>query len=102
MPGFTRAQLVAARAEMDLRALPRVSAYMGCNRLMLNAETLTQEQISFGGVASTRMYCAENGALEQAFAQRIAGRFGYRVEGHRLVLRDAAGGEMHFVAQDWD
>ncbi|WP_107928546.1 META domain-containing protein [Neisseria animaloris] len=102
LEGFTRQQLVAARAEMDLRTLPRVNAYMGCNRLMLSAGSVTDEKISFGNVASTRMYCDKNMALEQAFAERIEGTFTYRIEGHKLVLRDASGREMHFVAQDWD
>lgn len=102
LEGFTREQLTALRAEMDLRSLPRGSAYMGCNRIMLNADSVTAQQISFGHAASTRMYCADRMALEQAFTANIKGSHTYRIEGHKLILRSESGKEMHFVAQDWD
>ena len=51
---------------------------------------------------STRMYCAGRMDAEQQFGQRIGQMKHYRLEGQRLILRNDAGEEMRFVAQDWD
>ena len=100
--GVERAQLVALQAQMDLTALPQAAANMGCNRLNFTAQSQDKGQIRFGEVMSTRMYCAGRMDAEQQFGQRIGQMKHYRLEGQRLILRNDAGEEMHFVAQDWD
>ncbi|UOP05592.1 META domain-containing protein [Conchiformibius kuhniae] len=101
MPGFNKAQLTAAQAQMDWRKLPRAGAYLGCNRLMFEAKPQADGSVSFGGIASTRMACPDLAAMEGGFARLLPQMNAYRVEGHHLILRGAAG-EMRFVAQDWD
>lgn len=100
--GFSREQLVAADAKMDWTRLPRVYAYMGCNQLMMEAKQEGGDRIVFGSGVSTRMYCEETMRLEQTFMNYIAGTKNYRIEGHTLILRNEAGKEARFVAQDWD
>lgn len=102
MQGFTREQLTAIKAELDLRQLPKASAYMGCNRLMLNADAQNDGKIQFGSVAATRMYCENEMHAEKQFSQTIPSFNQYHVEGHQLILRNPQGQTMRFVAQDWD
>ncbi|MCS4532936.1 META domain-containing protein [Neisseria montereyensis] len=100
--GFSREQLVAAEARMDWRQLPRVYAYMGCNQLMMEAKQTGGDRMVFSNGTSTRMYCAETIPLEYSFMNYVAGTKSYRIEGHTLILRNDAGKEARFVAQDWD
>ncbi|MDO5058502.1 MAG: META domain-containing protein [Neisseria sp.] len=105
-PGFTREQLLSAKAKMDLTNLPRGSAFMGCNYMMFQAEAANPNQaesrLKIGPVAATRKLCMDNMDLELAFGSRINEFTDYRLEGHRLILRNAKGETVRFVAQDWD
>lgn len=105
-PGFTREQLHQAKAEMNFTALPHVSAYMGCNRMMFEADvsqsSRTEGRLAFGAVASTRKLCFDGMALEQDFGNRIGSFTHYKLEGHRLILQNGQGQTARFVAQDWD
>ena len=102
LDGFSKEQLTAAKAEMNWTRLPQAAAYMGCNRMMFQADVSAGGAVSFGPVAATRMYCADNMALENAFGRLLPEMTAYRVEGHHLILFNGKGGEMRFVAQDWD
>ena len=105
MPGFTRTQLQAAKAQTDWRNLPQAGAHMGCNRIGYNValrDSAAQwHSLSIGNVFSTRMACQDM-QLENAFGRLIATMQQAKVQGHRLTLRNAAGQTMEFVAADWD
>lgn len=103
-PGFSREQLHQAKAEMNFTGLPNVSAYMGCNRMMFEADIAdsspTEGRLAIGVIASTRKLCADGMALEQDFGNRIGSFTRYRIEGHRLILENEQGQTAEFVAQD--
>ena len=100
--GVTRERLVSLQAQMDWTALPQASADMGCNRLNFAVQVQDNGQISIGPLHATRKHCPGRMDAEQRFSQRIGQMKHYRLAGHQLVLRNDAGEEMHFVAQDWD
>ncbi|MDO5356330.1 MAG: META domain-containing protein [Conchiformibius sp.] len=102
LDGFQKAQLVAAKAEMNWTRLPHANAYMGCNRMMFQADVSSDGRVKFGAVAATRMYCPDAIPLENAFGSLLPQMTRYRVEGHHLILEDGKGKTMRFVAQDWD
>ncbi|MDO4696028.1 MAG: META domain-containing protein [Neisseria sp.] len=103
-PGFTPDALRTTKAEINLTALPHVSAYMGCNRMMFSADTSPhqseQGSISIGPVAATRMLCQGNMDLEMSFAARIGSFTHYRLNGSRLVLENEDGKKAVFIARD--
>ncbi|WP_304335133.1 META domain-containing protein [Conchiformibius steedae] len=101
LDGFSKDRLVALKAEMNWTNLPAAGVYMGCNRLMFQAKPQADGKVSFGPVAATRMYCAEQMDVESAFAAALPTVTHYQIQGHHLILRGSKG-EMHFVAQDWD
>ncbi|GAA5175118.1 hypothetical protein GCM10025771_06420 [Niveibacterium umoris] len=68
----------------------RVSGSAGCNRLT-GGYTLKGDELSFGRVASTMMACVEGMEQEQRFLAALAEVRHWRIEGQRLVLRDAKG-----------
>lgn len=100
--GIKRDDLVSLQAQMDWTALPQAAANMGCNRLNFEVRPQSNGEIRFGPVMSTRMYCTGRMAAEQQFGRHIGQMKHYRLEGQRLILRNDAGEEMRFVAQDWD
>lgn len=102
MEGFSRDQLIAAKAKMDWTELPRIHAYMGCNQLMFSAETTDAGRIGFSSAAATRMYCGPAMQLEQTFLKKLNSINGYTVQGHELILSSPQGKPIHFIAEDWD
>lgn len=101
LEGFSPNQITASKAQMNWQNLPQAGAYMGCNQLMFKTETQTDGTVSFGPVASTRMYCKNKMDLEKTFASMLPVMTRYQINGHNLIL-SGDGKEMHFVAQDWD
>ena len=102
LAGFSKNELTAAKAEMNWTALPQAAAYMGCNRMMFNADVSGDGKVAVGAVASTRMYCADNMKLENTFGRLLPEMKYYRLHGHELTLHNGQGTEMRFIAQDWD
>ncbi|WP_054619076.1 META domain-containing protein [Neisseria sp. 83E34] len=102
MEGFSRDQLINAKATMDWTKLPKIHAYMGCNQLIFSAEKMNAGQISFSNAAATRMYCAETMKLEQTFLSKLNSIHSYTVQGHELILNSPKGKSMRFIAEDWD
>ncbi|MEX2208283.1 MAG: META domain-containing protein [Myxococcota bacterium] len=68
----------------------RVSGSGGCNRLAGSYERKGDE-LHFGPIAGTRMFCAEGMPVEDALGSALGQTTSLRIEGHRLELRDASG-----------
>ncbi len=100
--GVPRERLVSLQAQMDWTALPQATAALGCNRLDFAVQAQDNGQIRMGPLLSTRKHCPGRMDAEQQFSQRILKMQHYRLAGHQLVLRNDAGEEIRFVAQDWD
>lgn len=103
-PGFSAGTLKNSQAEINLTALPHVSAHMGCNRMMFSAETTppqaAQGEIFIGPVAATRMLCQGNMDLEMSFATHIGSFTHYRIDGRKLVLENKEGKKAVFTLRD--
>lgn len=100
--GFSRQQLVAEKAALDLTNLANASGYMGCNQLGFAIDAAENGYISFKSISSTRMYCGEEMKLEQKFSVLLPDIRTYRIRGHYLILESQTGQQMKFVVQDWD
>lgn len=104
--GFSKDQLVARKAEMNLMAAIvegkiQGSAYMGCNQMPLMSEFKKGGKVKISKGVSTAKAC-ENMDLETSFQKKIETMTRYSVEGHFLTLSDDHGHTMKFVAADWD
>jgi len=69
----------------------RLSGSDGCNR-MVGGYALDGARLSFSGIGTTRMACAEGMDVAAAFARALAATAGHRLAGDRLELLDASGG----------
>lgn len=101
-PGFTKPQLIQLKAGLNLTDPERGHAHMGCNQLSFSTNMRGDGHIEFGRVMATRMYCEGRMTLETQFAQALPAVTRYSIQGHELVLSDADGRTMRFIAQDWD
>ena len=68
----------------------RLSGSDGCNR-MVGGYALDGARLSFSGIGTTRMACAEGMEEAAAFARALAATAGHRLAGDRLELLDASG-----------
>lgn len=104
--GFTKDQLIANKAEMNLTANKvkgkiQASAYMGCNRMSFSTEFKKGGNVNISKGVSTMKACQDMN-LEMAFQKKIETMTHYSIEGHFLTLSDDHGNSMKFVAADWD
>lgn len=103
---FTKQQLVESKAQINLTGertgnTVKGTAKMGCNSIFFVAELKNNGKISISGIGNTEMAC-RNMELENAFMKKFGSMTNYSIEGHRLTLSDGSGGEMKFIAADWD
>lgn len=104
--GFSKDQLIASKAEMNLTAsmvegkIPG-SAYMGCNRMSFTSEFKKGGKVRISQGASTMKACQDM-KLETSFQKKFETMTIYSIEGHFLTLSDGKGNTMKFVAADWD
>ncbi len=68
----------------------RVSGSVGCNRLMGHYE-LKGDALSFDQIVAERRNCPQRMGLEKAFVEALGQVKGWKIDGHRLDLLDAAG-----------
>ncbi|MGI9581512.1 META domain-containing protein [Chryseobacterium sp. RRHN12] len=104
--GFSKDQLIAHKAEMNLTAAIvegkiQGSAYMGCNQMSFMSEFKKGGKVKISKGVSTTKAC-EDMDLETSFQKKIETMTRYSVEGHFLTLSDDHGHTMKFVAADWD
>jgi copper homeostasis protein (lipoprotein) len=71
----------------------RLSGFTGCNRLM-GSYHLNGEQLTFQGVASTRMACLDGMDIEQAFLSALGKVRKWKIEGQHLDLNDENGNQI--------
>ncbi len=68
----------------------RLSGFAGCNRLS-GTYLLNRAEMTFGGVAVTRMACVEGMELESAFLKALEAVRTWKITQTRLELSDAGG-----------
>jgi copper homeostasis protein (lipoprotein) len=68
----------------------RVSGSVGCKRLMGRYE-LKGDALSFDQIVTARTNCPQRMRLEKAFVEALGQVKGWKIDGHRLDLLDAAG-----------
>ncbi|SDQ40666.1 heat shock protein HslJ [Chryseobacterium soldanellicola] len=103
---FTKDQLIKNKAGINLTAKKegnkiRGGAFMGCNRMFFTSEFKNNGKVEISGLGSTMMAC-QSMDIENAFSKSFEKMTKYSVEGHFLTLYDENGGQMKFVAADWD
>ncbi|RLJ31151.1 heat shock protein HslJ [Chryseobacterium sp. 7] len=106
LDGFSKDQLIANKAEMNLTANMvdgkiQGSAYMGCNQMSFVTEFKKGGKVKISKGVSTMKAC-QNMELETSFQKKIETMTKYSVEGHFLTLTNENGNSMKFVAADWD
>ncbi|WP_228445892.1 META domain-containing protein [Chryseobacterium gleum] len=106
LDGFSKDQLIAQKAEMNLTAAIvdgkiQGSAYMGCNQMSFISEFKKGGKVKISKGVSTMKACQDMD-LETSFQKKIETMTRYSVEGHFLTLSDDHGHTMKFVAADWD
>ncbi len=106
LDGFSKDQLIAHKAEMNLTAAIvdgkiQGSAYMGCNQMSFISEFKKGGKVKISKGVSTMKACQDMD-LETSFQKKIETMTRYSVEGHFLTLSDDHGHTMRFVAADWD
>lgn len=104
--GFSKEQLVANKAEVNLTAKMengkiQGNTYMGCNQMSFTTEFKKGGKVKISQGVSTMKAC-QNMELETSFQKRFETMTKYTVEGHFLTLSDDNGHSMKFVAADWD
>lgn len=106
LDGFSKNQLIAHKAEMNLTAAIvdgkiQGNAYMGCNQMSFISEFKKRGKVKISKGVSTMKACQDMD-LETSFQKKIETMTRYSVEGHFLTLSDDHGHTMKFVAADWD
>ncbi|WP_257468802.1 META domain-containing protein [Chryseobacterium sp. D764] len=104
--GFSKEQLIANKAEMNLTASMvdneiQGNAYMGCNQMSFVSEFKKGGKVKISSGISTMKACQDMN-LEASFQKKIETMTKYSIEGHFLTLSDDQGNTMKFVAADWD
>lgn len=104
--GFSKEQLIANKAEMNLTASMvdnkiQGNAYMGCNQMSFVSEFKKGGKVKISNGVSTMKACQDMN-LETSFQKKIETMTKYSIEGHFLTLSDDHGNTMKFVAADWD
>ncbi|MGG7439641.1 META domain-containing protein [Chryseobacterium arthrosphaerae] len=104
--GFTKEQLIANKAEINLtskmeKGKIQGSAYLGCNQMSFSSEFQKGGKVKISKGVSTAKACQDMN-LETAFQKKFETMTKYSVEGHFLTLSDENGSQMKFVAADWD
>lgn len=104
--GFSKEQLIANKAEMNLTASMvdnkiQGNAYMGCNQMSFVSEFKKGGKVKISKGVSTMKACQDM-SLETSFQKKIETMTKYSIEGHFLTLSDDHGNTMKFVAADWD
>lgn len=74
----------------------KASGFAGCNRYT-GSYDLAQERLTFGRLASTRMYCAESMDVEQRFLAALEKTHSYRRDGAELTLVGDSGTIARFL-----
>lgn len=102
---FDKNVLLKHNAHLDLSPTKspknEYRAFMGCNKIFLNADFQSHGKVVFSKIGSSLMAC-NNMDLEYAFAKALPTMTQYKIEGHRMTLSDGKGNEMKFIASDWD
>ncbi|WP_431611450.1 META domain-containing protein [Chryseobacterium sp. 'Rf worker isolate 10'] len=106
LDGFSKDQLIANKAEMNLTAKMiegkiQGNAYMGCNQMSFVTEFKKGGKVKISKRVGTMKAC-QSMELETSFQRKIETMTKYSVEGHFLTLTDENGNSMKFVAADWD
>ncbi|BAP29454.1 uncharacterized protein CHSO_0417 [Chryseobacterium sp. StRB126] len=106
LDGFSRDQLIAHKAEINLtgkmeKGKIQGSAYMGCNQMSFTSEFKNGGTLKISKGVSTMKACQDM-HLETSFQKEFETMTKYTVEGHFLTLSDDQGNTMKFVAADWD
>ncbi|AZB11780.1 META domain-containing protein [Chryseobacterium sp. G0162] len=104
--GFSKDQLIAHKAEMNLTGKMEKdkiygTAYMGCNQMSFTSEFKKGGAVKISQGVSTMKACQDMN-LESSFQKKLETMTRYSVEGHFLTLSDNQGNTMKFVAADWD
>ena len=104
--GFSKDQLIAHKAEINLTASMvdgkiMGSAYMGCNQMSFTSEFKKEGKVKILNGASTMKACQDMN-LETSFQKQFETMTKYSIEGHFLTLTDGNGNSMKFIAADWD
>ncbi|ANH80591.1 hypothetical protein A8C56_05970 [Niabella ginsenosidivorans] len=103
MEGFTKGELIKAKASIDLTDLQHAGSKVGCNTIRLTAIAQPGNRVQFTNLSSTKMYCAPFMKLEAACIEKLEQVRVYTLEGHRIQLKDSAGNLLiEAVAADWD
>ena len=93
-PMGSKAQPPALRFETaDFRA----AGFAGCNRYFATY-ALRGDSLTFGPVASTKMFCAESNDLERTFLATLAATTTYQLSDSILTLRTRDGLQARFRA----
>lgn len=98
---FKKSEFLALNAQMDLTSLKIASAKMGCNNIGFKVK-VNHNKIKFSKIFRTMIYCKSKMQIEQTFVKELLNYITYKIEKHKLIIKNARNQEMVFVAQDWD
>lgn len=103
MEGFTKEELMQAKAGIDLTNSENAHSKVGCNNMRLKTILQPDNRVQFTNLSVTKMYCAPFMKLEAAYIEKLQQVRMYTIEGHLLKLKDGAGNWLiTAVAADWD
>lgn len=97
---YTKEDLIAKNAYLDLTDRARATSKMGCNNLSFGY-SIKGENILFSQGMSTRMFCQDMN-LEKDFSGDIIKMTQLSIQGHQLTLSAKGKEKMVFIAEDWD
>ena len=98
---FKKSEFINLKTQMDLTNLESPSAKMGCNNIGFKI-IIKKNKVKFSKVSRTMMYCENMMQIEDAFSKALPEIKTYKIDRHKLTLKNAKGQKMIFVAQDWD
>ncbi len=82
-----------ANTEFLIQADGRFNTTIGCNRMSGKA-AIAGSKLTFGLIASTKMFCEHLMDLEQKYEAALADTQSFRIEGGLLKFVDASGGDL--------
>lgn len=103
MPGFTRDQLVDARAEIDLTLLPNSGIYIYGDTTYVPVKIKTAKQIRFlVSNKEVKTHDCKGDAIKAALIKLLPTINRYKIDGHFILLYSDKKLLIKAIAEDWD
>ena len=98
---FKKTDCITLKAQMDLTNLETPTAQMGCNNIGFKIE-VKKNKLKFSKIRRTLIYCENKMQVEESFVKELPSYKTYKIEAHKLIIKNSKNQKMIFIVRDWD